>query len=171
MPDELSGEAQYPWKLRFTILGEETDVSLEPGARAQRARVEALRLSAISQGRGDVAPVAGSPLLERYLSSTVRCTGSTSPADLEALAEEFARLVEQAGCVSRATRSSRFSPASSRSRSRSSRASRGPARRNSRSVSANGAAKTPTVGHATSSCRCGPDWTGPEFLFGYPEAR
>lgn len=169
MPDELAGEAEYPWKLRFTILGEETDVSLEPTRDLNSTAIEAFRLSAIAQGRGGAAPVAGSPLLERYLAPDALVAGSTSPADVRALAEHFAAAVEHSGMRLARDQTVAFLA----------------------SVAAkpfviltgqSGSGKTQLAMRLGEWCgqdaagtpRClvvpvRPDWTGPEFLFGYQD--
>lgn len=169
MPDELSGEAEYPWKVRFTILGEESDVSLQPTRELNAATTEALRLSAIAQGRGDAALVAGSPLLERYLKPTAPLQSATAPADVRSLAEEFAQLVENSGmrldrdqilAFLAGVLSKPFAILTGQS----------------------GSGKTQLAKRLGEWCGqdaagrprylvvpVRPDWTGPEFLFGYPD--
>jgi MoxR-like ATPase len=169
MPDELSGDAQYPWKLRFTILGDEEDVSLRPGDELNSPVVEALRLSAINQGRGGVAPVAGSPLLERYLQPGTELLGSTSPADVRELAEEFARLVEASGMRLDRDQVTAFLAGIL-------------AKPFAILTGQSGSGKTQLakrLGEWSGQDSDGrprylvvpvrPDWTGPEFLFGYPD--
>jgi MoxR-like ATPase len=169
MPDEIAGEAEYPWKLRFTILGEEMDVSLEASRQLNTSAVEALRLSAIAQGRGGAAPVVGSPLLERYLKPELMLQGSTSPADIRSLADAFAEAVEHSGMRLARDRviaflasilSKPFSILTGQS----------------------GSGKTQLAMRLGEWCGedaagrprylvvpVRPDWTGPEFLFGYPD--
>ena len=169
MPDELSGEAEYPWKLRFTILGEETNVSLEPARDLNASTAEALRLSAIAQGRGGAAPVTGSPLLERYLAAALPIEGSTSPADVRSLAEEFATAVERSGMRLARDQIIAFLAGVL-------------AKPFAILTGQSGSGKTQLAlrlgewcgEDATGHPRClivpvRPDWTGPEFLFGYPD--
>jgi MrcB-like, N-terminal domain len=169
MPDELSGAATYPWKLRFTILGEEQNVSLTPGDSLNAGSAEALRLSAIAQGRGAVAPVAGSPLLERYLREPVPDQGTTAPGDVRALSDSFVELVGASGMkVDRdqlvaflaGTLAKPFIILTGQS----------------------GSGKTQLAKRLGEWCGqddggdtrylvvpVRPDWTGPEYLFGYPD--
>jgi MoxR-like ATPase len=169
MPDERSGDAQYPWKLRFTILGDVEDVSLKPGEDLNREAIEALRLSAINQGRGDSAPVAGSPLLERYLDPVGPEQGSTSPADVRSLAEEFARLVEASGLRLDRDQVTAFLAGVL-------------AKPFAILTGQSGSGKTQLAKRLGEWCGqdgeghpryvvvpVRPDWTGPEFLFGYPD--
>jgi hypothetical protein len=97
MPDELSGEAEYPYKFRFTILGEEDGVSLEAGRQLSSDVANALRISAIAQGKGGVADATGSPLLDRYLEVTPSQVGPTTPAELRAIVDDFAERVDASG--------------------------------------------------------------------------
>ena len=71
MPDEVAGEASYPWKFRFSLLGEHSSIPLRAGDALSSAAADAIRKSAIDRGNGQLAPVAGSPLLERYLEGAV----------------------------------------------------------------------------------------------------
>jgi MoxR-like ATPase len=170
MPDEHSGEAEYPWKLRFTILGEETDVSLQPGHDLNASTIEALRLSAIAQGRGGVAPVAGSPLLEPYLASEPPLRGTTSPADVRSLADAFATDVEQSGMRLDRDQIVAFLAGVL-------------AKPFAILTGQSGSGKTQLAMRLGEWCGhdaggrpralvvpVRPDWTGPEFLFGYPDA-
>jgi hypothetical protein len=169
MPDELSGDAEYPWKLRFTILGEETDVSLQPTRDLNASTIEALRLSAIAQGRGGAAPVTGSPRLEPYLEPEAPLQGSTSPADVRSVADDFAQSIEHSGmrlgrdeivAFLASVLSKPFAILTGQS----------------------GSGKTQLairLGEWCGQDAAGrprymvvpvrPDWTGPEFLFGYPD--
>jgi MoxR-like ATPase len=165
MPDELVGEVEYPWKLRFTILGDETDVSLKPGDDLNSGVVEALRLSATNQGPGGVAPVAGSPRLERYLGPS----GTTSPEDVKDIADQFARLIAASGLRLDRDQVAAFLAGVL-------------AKPFVILTGQSGSGKTQLAKRLGEWCGqdpegrprylvvpVRPDWTGPEFLFGYPD--
>ena len=76
MPDELAGEASYPWKFRFSLLGEHSSIPLRAGDALSPSAADAIRKSAIDRGHGQLAPVAGSPLLERYLEGAWKAESS-----------------------------------------------------------------------------------------------
>ena len=61
MPDELAGEASYPWKFRFSLLGEHASIPLRAGDALSSTAADAIRKSAIDRGNGQLAPIAGSP--------------------------------------------------------------------------------------------------------------
>ena len=96
MPDELAGNAAYPWKLRFEILGSETQVSLAPGSRLSEAASEALRLSAINRGVGHLVPVSGSPLLETFMTEA-DTPGEATPEALRVAADAFQSAIDASG--------------------------------------------------------------------------
>ena len=169
MPDELAGDAQYPWKLRFTILGNEHDVSLREGDDLNRETIEALRLSAINQGRGGMAPVIGSPRLMAYLHQEDEPPGTTLPADVRALAEEFAELVRASGMRLDRDQVTAFLAGVL-------------AKPFAILTGQSGSGKTQLAKRLGEWCGqdadghlrylvvpVRPDWTGPEFLFGYPD--
>jgi MoxR-like ATPase len=66
MPDELSGTASYPYKVRFQLLQDFTNVELNEQGGLSPDVADALRLSAVRQGAGIVRPVGGSSLLEPF---------------------------------------------------------------------------------------------------------
>jgi hypothetical protein len=168
MPDEVAGTAEYPWKFRFTLLGDEAGVALGGGGDLSAPVSEAFRRSAIARGQGNLAPVDGAPLIERYLRGPalrpslpsdvaamssvfleqVRASGmKVDPAQLIAslasvLAKPFAILTGQSGSgkTQLAMRLGEWAGQDARGRQR----------------------------YAVVPVR--PDWTGPEFLFGYRDA-
>jgi hypothetical protein len=102
MPDEIAGDASYPWKLRFERLGSVTDVSLEPDDRLSIVAIEGLRRSGIARGIGVVAPVTGSPLLEEFMDRDTSPVTS-SPAAVAEVGNMFVLAVDDAGLRFRAS--------------------------------------------------------------------
>jgi hypothetical protein len=96
MPDEVAGEASYPWKFRFSRLGEHSSIPLHPGNALSAAAADAVRKSAIDRGHGQLAPIAGSPLLERYLDGAVE-RATKSEETLVSVARSFWTEVERSG--------------------------------------------------------------------------
>jgi hypothetical protein len=169
MPDELAGQANYPWKFRFSLLGEDTAVSLRPGDALSASAAEAVRKSAIARGHGQLAPVAGSPFLERYLDGDAMAhTGATATTP-EALAEAFWSEVERSGMQLDRDRTLAFLAAAL-------------SKPFIILTGQSGSGKTQLAQRLGEWCgvdRVGrprylvvpvrPDWTGPEYLFGYPD--
>ncbi len=169
MPDELSGERQYPWKIRFTILGEATDIALSGDSELSTAAADALRRSAIAQGRGVVAAVADSPLLERYLDVTDDPRVATTPAELRELADQFVSRVDASGLKVDPRQLTAFLAGAL-------------AKPFVILTGQSGSGKTQLAKRLGEWCGedahdrprylvvpVRPDWTGPEFLFGYAD--
>jgi MoxR-like ATPase len=169
MPDEIAGRALYPWKLRFERLAVAADVPLEPGDSLSDAASEGLRRSAIARGIGVLAPISGSPLLEAYTGSEPSPVRS-SPASVGALGHAFVDAVESAGLRFRSTDVIAFVAAML-------------AKPIAILTGQSGSGKTQLAKHLGEwfgsdrrdrprylSVPVRPDWTGPEYLFGYPDA-
>jgi len=169
MPDEITGEAAYPWKLRFEILGAEDHVPLTAGDRLSESGSEALRLSAINRGVGRLVPVSGSPLLEEFMAGA-DTAGQVEPVDLRSASEAFAAAVEDSGLRLAAGDALAFFAAVA-------------TKPFVILTGQSGSGKTQLamkLGEWFGSDDLGrprslvvpvrPDWTGPEFLFGYPDA-
>jgi MrcB-like, N-terminal domain len=169
MPDEIAGEASYPWKLRFERLGSASDVPLEPGDRLSVAAAEGLRRSAIARGIGVLVPVAGSPLLEAYMDSDTSPV-AMSPTAVAALGHAFVDAVETAGLRFRSNDVIAFVAAML-------------AKPFAILTGQSGSGKTQLAKRLGEwfgadhrgrprylSVPVRPDWTGPEYLFGYPDA-
>jgi MoxR-like ATPase len=168
MPDELAGQAAYPWKIRFDHLGTEQNVTLAPGARLSGDASDGLRRSAINRGVGILVPVADSPLLEDYMNNAPRTVDITPPA-VAAAASAFVSAVEQTGMLLRSGDAQAFLAALM-------------TKPFAILTGLSGSGKTQLakrVGEWFGSDSKGrprylvvpvrPDWTGPEYLFGYPD--
>jgi MoxR-like ATPase len=167
MPDELAGTASYPFKIRFQLLQDLTNIDLNEQGGLSPAVAEALRLSAVRQGAGIVRPIEGSPLLEPFAQagavaqplvpidevadafidvvggSGLRLDESLTGAFLvAALTKPFLILtgLSGSGKTQLATRLGEWCGSDSQGRAR---------------------CKVVPVR---------PDWTGPEYLFGFPDA-
>jgi MoxR-like ATPase len=169
MPDEIAGEASYPWKLRFQRLASVADVPLKPGERLSVAAGEGLRRSGTARGIGVLVPVAGSPLLEAYIASDIPPT-RISPTAVAAVGQAFVAAVESAGLRFRSNDVVAFVAAML-------------AKPFGILTGQSGSGKTQLAkrlgewfgGDARGRPRylsvpVRPDWTGPEYLFGYPDA-
>ena len=90
-PDERLGEATYPYRLQFEIVGNITPLDLSEAAVLSSDVADAIRLSAINRGAGYVAPATGT------LFSIGRPT-SVEPAilDLLRICSEFASAATEA---------------------------------------------------------------------------
>jgi MoxR-like ATPase len=168
MPDELEGQAAYPWKIRFEHLGTERNVALAPGARLSADASDGLRKSAINRGRGILVPIAGSPLLEGFMNYAPR-TVDLAPADIALAASGFVSAVEKAGMLLREDDVQAFLAALM-------------TKPFAILTGLSGSGKTQLakrLGEWFGSDSSGrprylvvpvrPDWTGPEYLFGYPD--
>lgn len=166
MPDEVSGEAAYPWKFRFEVIGEETRVPLSGGARLSVAATEGLRRSAINRGAGYPVPVSGSPLLEAYVSEA----GPVAAEELASAAASFVDAVADSGVRLPSSDVAAFFAALA-------------TKPFTILTGQSGSGKTQLakrLGEWFGSDARGrprylvvpvrPDWTGPEYLFGYPDA-
>jgi hypothetical protein len=169
MPDEIAGAESYPWKLRFERLGSVADVPLEPGDQLGDAAAEGLRRSAIARGIGVLAPVVGSPLLEALMDRGTLPVAS-SPSVVAALGDAFVDAVETAGLRFRSDDVVAFVAAML-------------AKPFAILTGQSGSGKTQLakrLGEWFGADHLGrprylpvpvrPDWTGPEYLFGYPDA-
>jgi hypothetical protein len=169
MPDEIAGEASYPWKLRFERLGSVADVALEPGDSLSLAAAEGLRRSAIARGVAVLVPVTGSPLLEAYVDSDASPV-TTSPTAVAALGHAVVDAVETAGLRFRSNDVIAFVAATI-------------AKPFTILTGQSGSGKTQLAKRLGEwfgtdargrprylSVPVRPDWTGPEYLFGYPDA-
>jgi hypothetical protein len=168
MPDELEGQAAYPWKIRFEHLGTEHNVVLAPGARFSADASDGLRKSAINRGAGILVPVAGSPLLEGFMNETPM-TVDLTPAKIAVAASAFVSAVEKAGMLLREDDIQAFLAALM-------------TKPFAILTGLSGSGKTQLakrLGEWFGSDGNGrprylvvpvrPDWTGPEYLFGYPD--
>lgn len=167
MPDELAGTASYPFKIRFEHLGANQEVTLRPGDQLSQDAGEALRRSAAVRGIGVLVPVAGSPLLEAYVNSEV----TQPPAqDVGEVAAAFAAAVETSGlrlpsedvrAFLAALLAKPFSILTGQSGS-------GKTQLAKRLGEWLGSDDANRPRYHVVPVR--PDWTGPEYLFGYPDA-
>jgi 5-methylcytosine-specific restriction protein B len=94
MPDEAAGNASYPYKVRFELIREFADVQLDERGGLSPSVAEAIRLSAVRQGTGIVRPVEGSALLEPLVEQE-RVIEPTVP--LDEIAEAFVEAVGASG--------------------------------------------------------------------------
>jgi hypothetical protein len=167
MPDELRGQAAYPWKIRFEHLGAERNVTLAPGARLSADASDGLRRSAINRGAGILIPIAGSPLLEGFM-NLAPITVDLAPANIAAAASGFVS-AEETGMLLRGDDVQAFLAALM-------------TKPFTILTGLSGSGKTQLakrLGEWFGSDRNGrprylvvpvrPDWTGPEYLFGYPD--
>ncbi len=86
MPDEVAGTASYPYKIRFELLHDVTNVDLNEHGGLSPEVADALRLSAVRQGAGIVRPVKGSRLLEPFAGSETLAHAAVS---IDEVAEAF----------------------------------------------------------------------------------
>ena len=139
-----------------------------PGTRYLQSAADAVRKSAIDRGNGQLAPVAGSPLLERYLEGVVE-GGIKTQDTLKALAETFWVEVERSGMQLDRDRTLAFLAAAL-------------SKPFIILTGQSGSGKTQLAQRLGEWCGVDsvgrpryvvipvrPDWTGPEYLFGYPD--
>jgi MoxR-like ATPase len=167
MPDEVTGAASYPYKVRFQVLQDFANVDLNEQGGLSPEVAEALRLSAVRQGAGIVRPVEGSTLLEPF-------------SEQEGVADPLVAIDEVAGAFIEDVGGSGL-------------------RLDDRLISAffvaaltkpfliltglSGSGKTQLAKRLGEWCGSDsqgrpryqvvpvrPDWTGPEYLFGFPDA-
>ena len=168
MPDELEGQAAYPWKIRFDHLGIERNVTLAPGARLSADASDGLRKSAINRGAGILVPIAGSPLLEGFM-NYAPITVDLAAGNIAVAASTFVSAVEKTGMLLREDDVQAFLAALM-------------TKPFAILTGLSGSGKTQLakrLGEWFGSDSNGrprylvvpvrPDWTGPEYLFGYPD--
>jgi hypothetical protein len=168
MPDEFTGAASYPWKVRFEHVGAEEQVSLLPAVRLSAEAVEGLRLSATTRGAGILVPVRGSSLLEEFADDNPQPTAAT-PAEVAFAASQFLADVEESGLRFASTDVTAFLAAAL-------------TKPFTILTGQSGSGKTQLAerlgdwfgSDQTGRPRCllvpvRPDWTGPEYLFGYQD--
>jgi hypothetical protein len=168
MPDELEGQAAYPWKIRFEHLGTERNVALAPGARLSTDASDGLRKSAINRGRGILVPIVGSPLLEGFMNYAPR-TVDLAAADIAVAASGLFPQWKKTGMLLREDDVQAFLAALM-------------TKPFAILTGLSGSGKTQLakrLGEWFGSDSSGrprylvvpvrPDWTGPEYLFGYPD--
>lgn len=169
MPDEVRGEAAYPWKLRFEPLGSVRDVALGDGNALSTEAADALRRSAINRGVGILVPIAGSSLLEQFAPDQTEAPRK-APADIFASCEAFVKGVDECGLSLPSEDVVAFFAALI-------------AKPFVILAGQSGSGKTQLamkLADWLGSDHMGrprsllvpvrPDWTGPEYLFGYPDA-
>jgi hypothetical protein len=94
-PDEATNGRTYPHRFTFDELGTYEEVPLGGGDALSEIAAEKLRMSAIKRGHGYLAPVEGSPLLERYLGGEEKLAA----IPLAEIAEQFRREIKKAGLL------------------------------------------------------------------------
>jgi hypothetical protein len=169
MPDDLAGDASYPWKFRFSLLGEHPSIPLSAGDEVSDTVAEALRISAINRGHGQLAPIEGSPLLERYLQSQPVELAPVGATAVRAAADSLWAEVERSGMQLDRTRTLAFLSAAL-------------SKPFVILTGQSGSGKTQLAKRLGEWCGVDsggrprylvvpvrPDWTGPEYLFGYPD--
>lgn len=166
MPDERSGEATYPWKFRFDILGEHADVPLAPGKALSADAADAIRRSAIGRGHGQLAPVAGSRLLEAYAEDVQVLDTSATPPQI---AEMFWSEVQKSGMQLNRDRTLAFLAAvlSKPFIILTGQSGSGKTQLAQRLGEWTGVDAVGRPRYLVVPVR--PDWTGPEYLFGFPD--
>ena len=166
MPDERAGETIYPWKFRFDILGEQAPVPLTPGRELSTSVADAVRKSAINRGNGQLALVAGSPLLEAYWE---RGRVSDTRATPSELAETFWSEVQMTGMQLDRQRTLAFLAAvlTKPFIILTGQSGSGKTQLAQRLGEWSGVDDIGRPRYLVVPVR--PDWTGPEYLFGYPD--
>ena len=93
--DEATPDRAYPHRFTFDVLGTHEDVPLGGDEAFSEVVVAQLRLSAIHQGDGYLAPIEGSPLLEGVLARAEQLAA----VPFSEIADRFSREVTEAGLV------------------------------------------------------------------------
>lgn len=167
MPDELAGTASYPYKVRFEGLREFENVDLNDQGGLSAEVADGLRLSAIRQGAGIVRPLRGSSLLEPLTQVEALGAPSVSVADVAA---GFIQGVATSGLRLEERLVEAFVAAAL-------------AKPFLILTGLSGSGKTQLAKRLGEWCGSDaygrpryklipvrPDWTGPEYLFGFPDA-
>lgn len=94
-PDEQADGRAYSHRFSFDELETVEDVSLGGGEQLSDVAAEALRMSAINRGHGYLAPIAGSPLLERASEGEAELPA----VPLSEIAEQFSAAIASAGLI------------------------------------------------------------------------
>jgi hypothetical protein len=164
-PDEGQDGRTYPHRFTFDVLGSFQNVALGTGEELSALAAEKLRMSAINRGHGYLAPVSGSPLLERALA----VEAELPPVSLRDIASAFETSIRASGLVLSVERPTACLAALM-------------AKPFAIFTGLSGSGKTQLAlrlgdwfGAAGSASRhlvvaVRPDWTGPEALFGYEDA-
>jgi hypothetical protein len=94
-PDEATDGRTYPHRFTFDELGNYQDVPLGSGQQLSNLASEKLRISAINRGHGYLAPIEGSPLLDRAL----EVEAELPRVPLSEIAQRFSREIQESGLV------------------------------------------------------------------------
>ena len=165
LPDERADGQTYLNRFTFDELETIEDVLLGGGEQLSDVAAEALRMSAINWGHGYLAPIVGSPLLERASEDEAELPA----VPLSEIAEQFSQQIASAGLVLPNERAAAclasliakpFAIFTGLSGS-------GKTQLALRLGDWFGAAGSQSC-HLVVAVR--PDWTGPEALFGYEDA-
>ena len=167
MPDEVAGTASYPYKIRFELLHDVMGVDLNEQGGLSPEVADALRLSAVRQGAGIVRPVKGSRLLEPFASNE---TLARADVPIDEVAEAFISAVGLSGLLLDETVTGSFLVAAL-------------TKPFVILTGLSGSGKTQLAKRFGEWCGSDsqgrtryqivpvrPDWTGPEYLFGFPDA-
>jgi MoxR-like ATPase len=166
MPDELAGTASYPYKIRFQLLQDLTNIDLNEHGGLSPEVVDALRLSAVRQGAGIVRPIEGSPLLQLF---TQEETVPRPLVPIDEVAEAFIEAVRGSGLRLDERLIEVFLAAAL-------------TKPFLILTGLSGSGKTQLATRLGEWCGSDskglrykvvpvrPDWTGPEYLFGFPDA-
>ena len=164
-PDEGQDGRTYPHRFTFDRLDSHENISLGTGQELSTLAADKLRMSAINRGHGYLAPVHGSPLLERAAAADVELP----TIDLADIASAFGTAIKRSGLVLPEERATACLAALI-------------AKPFAIFTGLSGSGKTQLAlklgdwlgaagtvrRHTVVAVR--PDWTGPEALFGYEDA-
>jgi len=167
MPDELSGDASYPWKFRFEHVASEREVDLAPGVNLSEFAADALRRSGSVRGIGVLVPITGSPMLEKYVNGAA---AAGTPSQIAAAAAQFVEAVEESGLRLNQTELRAFLAAlmTKPFAILTGQSGSGKTQLAKRLGEWFGTDSSGRPRYLPVPVR--PDWTGPEFLFGYEDA-